>query len=171
MLTFAGARACALQGHPRTSSRTFIGVCVPIYTTDRSVVCIAGAVCSLSKTVQILYIRHIYFCIFCQIIFLLQKMGYQIDFKFLEKFDIFYSKANILLSIWYEGWMDNAACDYMISRQRLHCKKKVSDFSIASWDVTSQTLPGREFNYSRSGRDWLVTSQLGTGKSLTFFLQ
>ncbi len=34
----------------------------------------------------------------------------------------------------------------------------------------SLTLPGREyFNYSRPGRVWLVTSRLGTGKSLTFF--
>ncbi len=35
---------------------------------------------------------------------------------------------------------------------------------------TDQTLPGREqFNYSRPGRVWSVTSQLGTEKSVTFF--
>ncbi len=32
------------------------------------------------------------------------------------------------------------------------------------------TLPGRELlNYSRPGRFWLVTSRLGTGKTITFF--
>jgi hypothetical protein len=33
-------------------------------------------------------------------------------------------------------------------------------------DVTNPTLSGR---YSRPGRVWLVTSQLGKGKSLTIF--
>jgi hypothetical protein len=89
-------------------------------------------------------VNQIYFCIFCQIIFLIQKLSYQIDFKYLEKIDIFYSKATILLSIWYEGWMDNTTCDCMTSRQRLHCKKKVSDFPIASRDVTNQTILGQE---------------------------
>jgi|LakMenEpi03Aug12_release.lakeMendotaPanAssembly.Ray.scaffolds.fasta_scaffold2937772_1 hypothetical protein len=51
----------------------------------------------------------------------------------------------------------------------LHCKKKVSDIPVLSWDVTNQTLPGRELsNYSRPWRVWLVTSQLGTGKTVNF---
>ncbi len=51
----------------------------------------------------------------------------------------------------------------------LHCKK-VIDFPVLSRDVTNQTLPGQEkFNYSRPGRVWLVTSRLGTGKSIIFF--
>ena len=45
----------------------------------------------------------------------------------------------------------------------LHCKKKISDFPVSSRDFTNQTtLPGH-------GRVCLVTSRLGTGKSLTFF--
>jgi hypothetical protein len=56
------------------------------------------------------------------------------------------------------------------SERRVHCKKMVSDFPGPNLDVTNQTLPGREkFNYSRQGRVWIVTSRLGTGKSLTFF--
>jgi hypothetical protein len=48
--------------------------------------------------------------------------------------------------------------------------KKFNYFPVLSQDVTNQTLPGREkFNYSWSGRVWLVTSLLGTGKSSTFF--
>jgi hypothetical protein len=47
---------------------------------------------------------------------------------------------------------------------------KVSDFPIPRWDVTNQTLFGRELlNLSPPGRVWLVTSWLRTGKSLTFF--
>jgi hypothetical protein len=54
--------------------------------------------------------------------------------------------------------------------QRLYTVKKVSDFPIPSRDVTYQTLSGGEyFNYSRPRRVWLVTSRLGTGKTLTFF--
>jgi hypothetical protein len=50
--------------------------------------------------------------------------------------------------------------------------KKVSDFPVPSRDVTYKALPGREkFNYSWPGKVWLVISWLGTGKSLTFFLQ
>jgi hypothetical protein len=50
--------------------------------------------------------------------------------------------------------------------------KKVSDIPVPSQDVTYQTLPGREYSfYYRPGRVWLVTSLLGTGMSLTFFLQ
>ncbi len=52
----------------------------------------------------------------------------------------------------------------------LHCKKKVCGFPVPSRDVTNQTLPGQEyFNYSRTERVWLVTSRLGTGKSINFF--
>ncbi len=50
----------------------------------------------------------------------------------------------------------------------LYIVKKVSDFSVPSRDVTYQTLPGIErVNYSPPGRAWLVTSRLGTGKSIT----
>ncbi len=43
----------------------------------------------------------------------------------------------------------------------LHCKK----VSRPSRDVTYQTLPGREqFNYSRPGRVWKVTSHPGRGQ-------
>ncbi len=46
----------------------------------------------------------------------------------------------------------------------------VNDFPVPSRDVTNQILPDREkLNCSRPGRVWLVTSRLGTGKSLTFF--
>ncbi len=48
--------------------------------------------------------------------------------------------------------------------------KKVNGFPVPSRDVTNQTLSGREYlNYSWPGRVWLVTSQLGTRKWLTFF--
>jgi hypothetical protein len=50
--------------------------------------------------------------------------------------------------------------------------RKVINFPVPSLDVTDQTLPGQEkLNYSRPGRVWSVTSRLGTGKPLTFFLQ
>jgi hypothetical protein len=49
---------------------------------------------------------------------------------------------------------------FRTDKQKTHCKKKVNDFPVPSWDVTNQTLPGREYlNYSRSGRVWLVTSR------------
>jgi hypothetical protein len=52
----------------------------------------------------------------------------------------------------------------------MHCKKKLAIFPVPRRDVTSQTLLGREqLNYSRPGMVWLVTSRLGTGKSLTYF--
>jgi hypothetical protein len=48
--------------------------------------------------------------------------------------------------------------------------KKIIDIPVPSRDVTNKTLHGRELsNYSPLGRVWLVTSQMGTGKSLTFF--
>jgi hypothetical protein len=51
----------------------------------------------------------------------------------------------------------------------LHCKKVVV-FLVPSRDVTNHTLPVRELlNYSRPGRFWLVTSRLGTGKTINFF--
>jgi hypothetical protein len=50
----------------------------------------------------------------------------------------------------------------------MYTVNKVNNFSILSRNVTNQSLPGWEqFNYSRPGRVWLVTSR--TGKSLTFF--
>ncbi len=49
-------------------------------------------------------------------------------------------------------------------------EKKVEDFLIPSRDVTNQALLGREqFNNSQPGKFWLVTSRLGTGKTITFF--
>jgi hypothetical protein len=52
----------------------------------------------------------------------------------------------------------------------LQCKKKVIVFPVPSRDVTNQTLPGLELlKYSRPERVWLVTSRLGTGKTITFF--
>jgi hypothetical protein len=48
--------------------------------------------------------------------------------------------------------------------------KKVIVFPVPSRDVTNQTLTCREkFNNSLPGRVWLVTSRLGTGKTITFF--
>jgi hypothetical protein len=48
--------------------------------------------------------------------------------------------------------------------------KKVCGFPVPSRDVTNQTLPGWEyFNYTRPERVRLVTSRLGTGKSINFF--
>jgi hypothetical protein len=48
--------------------------------------------------------------------------------------------------------------------------KKVIVFPVPSRDVSSQTLPGREkFNNSRPDRVKLVTSRLGTGKTIIFF--
>jgi hypothetical protein len=50
--------------------------------------------------------------------------------------------------------------------------KKVCGFPFCSRVVTNKTLPDRELcNYSRPGRVWLMTSRLGTGKSITHFLQ
>ncbi len=48
--------------------------------------------------------------------------------------------------------------------------KKASYFPVPSQEVTYQTLPGRgKLKYSQPGRVWLLTSWLGTGKSLIFF--
>jgi hypothetical protein len=33
----------------------------------------------------------------------------------------------------------------------IHCKKKISDFSVPSQDVTNQTLPGRDLIISGQG--------------------
>ncbi len=44
----------------------------------------------------------------------------------------------------------------------------ILSFSRPSRDVTDQTLPGREYFWP--GRVWMVTSQLGMGKTITFFL-
>jgi hypothetical protein len=46
-----------------------------------------------------------------------------------------------------------------------HTVKKIIVFPVPSWDVTNQTLPGRELlNYSRPGVVWLVTSGWGREK-------
>jgi hypothetical protein len=65
---------------------------------------------------------------------------------------------------------------YMYAHCTIHCRghtgKKVSGFPVRSRDVTNQTLPGLEsLNYSLPVRVWLVTYRLGTGKSITSFLQ
>jgi hypothetical protein len=44
----------------------------------------------------------------------------------------------------------------LASDSKPYTKKKVSDFPVPSRDVTNQTLPGRELNYSLLGRVWLV---------------
>jgi hypothetical protein len=59
-----------------------------------------------------------------------------------------------------------------VSVARQYTVKKVCGFPVPSRDVsvTNQTLPGREyFNYTQPERVRLVTSRLGTGKSINFF--
>jgi hypothetical protein len=52
----------------------------------------------------------------------------------------------------------------------LYCTITTSIIHLHYALCTNQTLPGRELlNYSRPGRVWLVTSRLGTGKTITFF--
>jgi hypothetical protein len=59
--------------------------------------------------------------------------------------------------------------DRSLGAEELHCEKG-NDFPVPSWDVTNQTLTGREkLNYSRKGRVWLVTSGLRAVESRTFF--
>jgi hypothetical protein len=59
---------------------------------------------------------------------------------------------------------------YYVGMPYIHCKKSVFEFPVPSWDVTDQTLSGREkFNYSRPGRVLFSDTPPGTGKSLTFF--
>ncbi len=49
--------------------------------------------------------------------------------------------------------------------------KKVIVFPVPSRAVTNQALPGRELlNYSLPERVWLVSSRLGMGKIITFFI-
>ncbi len=56
------------------------------------------------------------------------------------------------------------------NRGIVHCKKNLSYFPSPAGMSLTKTLPGRELlNYSLPGRDWLVTSRLGTGKTITFF--
>ena len=60
--------------------------------------------------------------------------------------------------------------DLLVQQMRACTVKKVIGFPVPSRDVTNQTHPGRELlNYFRRGRVWLVTSRLGTVKSITFF--
>jgi hypothetical protein len=50
-----------------------------------------------------------------------------------------------------------------------HCKKRLSFFpSPAGLSLTKLSLARNNLIFSRPGRVWLVTSQLGTGKTLTF---
>ncbi len=55
------------------------------------------------------------------------------------------------------------------ARAHHHTVKKVIVFPVPSRDVINQTLPGRELLIYSSGRVWLVTSRLGTGKTITFY--
>jgi hypothetical protein len=51
----------------------------------------------------------------------------------------------------------------------VHCKKRLVVFrSPAGMSLTKLSLAGKNFIISGQG-DWLVTSRLGTGKSLIFF--
>jgi hypothetical protein len=51
----------------------------------------------------------------------------------------------------------------------LHCKKRLAIFpSPAGMSLAKLSLGGNDLNYSRPGRVWSLTSQLGTGKRLTF---
>jgi hypothetical protein len=55
---------------------------------------------------------------------------------------------------------------------RLYTEKEVNNFPIPSRDVTNLTFPGGGDNLIIPGqkrRFWLVTYQLGTGNSQTFF--
>ncbi len=58
-------------------------------------------------------------------------------------------------------------------RVELHCKNFSYYFPVPSRDVTDRTLSDGEQinkrNHSLSGKVWLGTFRLGTGKSLTFF--
>ncbi len=68
------------------------------------------------------------------------------------------------------SFLYRSTCYLLWSRNYCTLYKKVIVFPVPSRDATNQTLPGWEFlNYSRRGRVWLVTSRLGTGKTITFF--
>jgi hypothetical protein len=53
----------------------------------------------------------------------------------------------------------------------MYTVKKVNDFPVPSRDVTHTklSLARKNLYFSCPARVWLVTSRLGTGKSLTFF--
>jgi hypothetical protein len=52
----------------------------------------------------------------------------------------------------------------------IHCKKVIVFPSPAGRSLTNITPPGRELlYYFQPGRVWLLTSRLGTGKTITFF--
>ncbi len=58
------------------------------------------------------------------------------------------------------------------AKYTVHCKKRLAVFpSPAGMSLTKLSLAGNNLIYSRPGRAWFVTSWLGTGKSVTFFLQ
>jgi hypothetical protein len=60
--------------------------------------------------------------------------------------------------------------NYWKEGKKKYTVKKGNDFPVSSRDVINKTFPdGEKFNNSQPGRVRLVTSQLGTGKSLTFF--
>jgi hypothetical protein len=59
-----------------------------------------------------------------------------------------------------------------VCNRNIHCKKKVSDFSVPSLDVNNQTLPGRELCTVFPDRESLVSDiPAGDGKITNLFLQ
>ncbi len=57
-----------------------------------------------------------------------------------------------------------------LSLNSLYCKKGLPVFpSPAGMSLTKPSLAGNNLFYSRPGRGWLVSSRLGTGKTVTFF--
>jgi hypothetical protein len=52
----------------------------------------------------------------------------------------------------------------------LHCKKRLSFFPApAGMSLTKLSLDEKLLNYPRPGKVWLVSSRLGTGKTIPFF--
>ncbi len=64
----------------------------------------------------------------------------------------------------------NLGCTSYTPFHTIHCKKELAIFpSPAGMSLTKLSLGGKKLNYSRPGRVWSVTSQLGTGKRPTLF--
>jgi hypothetical protein len=61
---------------------------------------------------------------------------------------------------------------FVVEKCPIHLKKISTIFpSPAAMSLTKLSLAGNNLIFPRQGEFWLVTSWLGTGKSLTFFLQ
>jgi hypothetical protein len=59
-----------------------------------------------------------------------------------------------------------------VAHSSLHRKKRLTIFpSPAGMSLTKLSLGGNNKIFSHLGKVWLVTSRLGMGKSVTFFLQ